>query len=316
LLAVQSVAQIGDFNLEVVTLAADSEIVAQRTERLIRTCDPECYRLFLNVNGKIRGEQAGNQVNFRARDIALYDSSHPWQATLSMGPGSMRLVMLTFPRALVPIASAKLIGTLIPRNMPGCGLLAQLLSGFTDTAELTGDPDLAQVLSECTVGLLGQRLDHPRGITPHTRRLLYMALIRDIIRRDLDNPMLDPNQIAHAANISPSYLHQLFRDAELTPMQLVKRLRLQECHRSLQDPAQALTPIKDLITAYGYARPDQFARDFKQLFGVSPTQVRRLATRSRPGVQDEPGACPAPDFDVALSPPRMATSARPRPPLS
>jgi hypothetical protein len=71
LLAVQSVAQIGDFKIEVVTLAADSEIVSQRTERLIRTCDPECYRLFLNVNGQIRGEQAGNQVDVRARDIAL-----------------------------------------------------------------------------------------------------------------------------------------------------------------------------------------------------------------------------------------------------
>ncbi|MGH3915143.1 MAG: hypothetical protein ACRDTC_17300 [Pseudonocardiaceae bacterium] len=102
LLAVQSVAQIGDFNIEVVTWAADSEIVAQRTERLIRTCDPECYRLFLNVDGKIRGEQAGNQVDFRARDIVLYDSSHPWQATLSKGPESMR-----FPRALVLIISTK-----------------------------------------------------------------------------------------------------------------------------------------------------------------------------------------------------------------
>ena len=319
LLAVQSVAQIGDFKIEVVTLAADSEIVSQRTERLIRTCDPECYRLFLNVNGKIRGEQAGNQVDFRARDIALYDSSHPWQATLSMGPGSMRLVMLTFPRALVPIASAKvrpLIGTFIPRNMPGRGLLAQFLIGFTDTAELTGDQNLAQALYECTVGLLRQRLDHPNGITPHTCQQLHRAHIRDIIRRHLDNPTLDPNQIAHAANISPRYLHQLFHGAELTPMQLLKQLRLQECHRHLQDPAQATTPIKDLITAHGYARPDQFARDFKQLFGVSPTQVRRLATRSRPGVQDEPGACSARDSDVALSPLRMATSARPRRSLS
>jgi AraC-like DNA-binding protein len=193
----------------------------------------------------------------------------------------MRLVMLTFPRALVPIASAKvrpLIGTLIPRSMPGRGLLAQFLIGFTDTAELTGDPDLVQALYECTIGLLRQRLDHPGGIIPHSRRQLHRAHIRDIIRRHLGNPTLDPNQIAHAANISPRYLHQLFHGAELTPMQLLKRLRLQECHRRLQDPALALTPIKDLIAVHGYARPDQFARDFKQLFGVSPTQVRKLAT--------------------------------------
>ncbi|MBV9031206.1 MAG: AraC family transcriptional regulator, partial [Pseudonocardiales bacterium] len=280
LLAVMSVAQIGDFEIETLTWSADSEVVARRTERLIRACDPECYRILLSVSGEIRLEQAGNQANVRARDIALYDVSRPFRSTHSTGPGLMRLVMLTFPRALVPITSARvrpLIGTLIPRNMPGRSLIAQFLIGLTDTAELTGDldladPDLAPVLYECTVGLLRQRLDQPHGITPHIRQLLHRARIRDIVRRDLGNPLLDPNGIADAANISPRYLHQLFQGAELTPMQLLKQLRLQECNRSLQDPALATTPIKDIITAHGYLRPDQFARDFKQHFGVSATQ--------------------------------------------
>ncbi|MGH3999385.1 MAG: hypothetical protein ACRDTJ_18235, partial [Pseudonocardiaceae bacterium] len=75
LLAVMSVAQIGDFEIEVLTWSADSEIVTRRTERLIRACDPECYRIFLSVSGEIRVEQAGNQADVRARDIALYDLS-------------------------------------------------------------------------------------------------------------------------------------------------------------------------------------------------------------------------------------------------
>jgi AraC-like DNA-binding protein len=282
LLAVMSVAQIGDFEIEVLTWAADSEIVTRRTERLIRACDPECYRIVLGISGGTRTEQADNQVVFRARDIALYDMSRPCQATHSTGPRLTRVVMLTFPRALVPIASAKvrpLIGTLIPRSMPGRSVIAQFLIGLTDTAEPTADPDLAHVLYECTVGLLRQRLGHPDGITPRIRRLLHTAHIRDIIRRQLSNPLLDPNGIAKAANISPRYLHQLFQGADLTPMQLLKRLRLQECHRSLQDPALAMTPVRNVIAAHGYLRPDQFARDFKQLFGVSPTQVRKLASQ-------------------------------------
>jgi AraC-like DNA-binding protein len=286
LLAVMSVAQIGDFAIETVSWAADSEIVTRRTERLIRACDPECYRIFLSVSSEIRVEHAGNQVDFRARDIALYDVSRPWQTTHPTRPGSMRLVMLTFPRALVPIPSVRvrpLIGTLIPRSMPGRSLIAQFLIGLTETAELTGDPDLAHVLYECAVGLLRERLGQPDGITSRTRRLLHMARIRDIIRRHLDDPMLDPNRIAEAANISPRYLHQLFQGAELTPMQLLKRLRLQGCNRRLQDPALAMMPIKDVIAAHGYVRPDQFARDFKQLFGVSATQVRRLASQRPTG---------------------------------
>ena len=137
--------------------------------------------------------------------------------------------------------------------------------------------------NECTVGLLRQRLGQPDGITPRTRRLLHRARIRDIIRRYLGNPMLDPNGIAEAAHISPRYLHQLFQGAELTPIQLLKQLRLQECHRRLQYPALAMTPLKDVIAAHGYLRPDQFARDFKQLFGVSATQVHRLASQRPTG---------------------------------
>ena len=285
LLAVMSVAQIGDFAIEAVTWAADSEIVAHRTDRLIRGCDPECYRVFLSVNGGVRMEQAGSQVSFRARDIALYDPSHPWQATHTTGPVPMQIVMLTFPRALVPITRATvrpLVGTVIPRNLPGRSLIAQFLIGLTDTAitaELEADPDLADVLRECTVGLIRQRLDQPNGITPTTRRLLRTACIRAIIRRHLGNPALNPDQIAKAANISPRYLHKLFQDTELTPMQLVKRLRLEACRRNLQDPTLTMTPIKDIISAHGYLRPDQFARDFKQLFGVSAKQVRQLASQ-------------------------------------
>lgn len=285
LLAVMSVAQIGDFAIEAVTWAADSEIVAHRTDRLIRACDPECYRVFLSVNGGVRMEQAGSQVPFRARDIALYDLSHPWKATHTTGPISMRVVMLTFPRALVPITRATvrpLVGTVIPRNLPGRSLIAEFLIGLTDTAaEEEAAPDLADVLRECAVGLIRQRLGQPNGITPRTRRLLRAACIRTIIRRHLGNPALDPDQIAKAANISPRYLHKLFQGTEITPMQLLKRLRLEACRRNLQDPTLTMTPIKDIIATHGYLRPDQFARDFKQLFGVSAQQVRQL-TSQRP----------------------------------
>ena len=287
LFAAMSVAQVGDFAIESITWAADSEVVTRRTNRLIRACDPECYRIYLSVNDGVREEQAGNEVRFRARDIAVYDTSRPFQSTHPSGPAGMRTVFLTFPRALVSIPRATirpLIGSLIPRSLPGRSLIAQLLIELTDTTtDQADDPRLADVLHECAVGLIRQRLGQPNGITPYTRRFLHMARIRGIIRRHLGDPGLDPDRIAKAANISRRYLHQLFQDAELTPMQLLKRLRLEECRRSLQDPALTMTPVKDLIARHGYLRPDQFARDFKQLFGVSANQVRNPASQQDPG---------------------------------
>lgn len=283
MLATMSSAQIGDFTIEAVTWASDSEIVAQRTHRLIRAGDPDCYRICVSVNGREVIEQAGNQVLYGARDVALYDVSRPYRSTRPTGPEPMRVVMLTFPRASVPVrrvAVQPLIGSLMPRDMPGRNLIAQFLVDLTDAAapaEHLGASELADVLHECTVGLIRQRLGQPNGITPRTHRLLHMARIRDHIRRYHGNPALDPAQIARAANISPRYLHTIFQNAELTPMQFLKRVRLEGCHRDLHDPALTATPIKEIMSKHGYRRPDQFARDFKELFGVSPNRVRRTA---------------------------------------
>jgi AraC-like DNA-binding protein len=279
LFATMTVAQIGPFKVETVTWAADSDVVARRTPRLIRACDPECYRLFVPANAGPQMEQAGNQVLFRPRDVALYDLSRPWQATHRATLEPMRVIMLTFPRSLVPISRATIepaIGRVVPRAVPGRSLLAQFL---VEATEEPADID-ADVLRDCVVGLIRRRLGQQDQVSPQTRRLLQMMRIRSIIGRHLDDPTLDPEGIAEAANISPRYLHAIFKGAELTPMQLLKRIRLEECRRSLQDPASAATPIKQIIAAHGYLRPDQFARDFKQLFGESASEVRRLARAS------------------------------------
>jgi AraC-like DNA-binding protein len=196
----------------------------------------------------------------------------------------MRVVMLTFPRALVPTDDATvrpLVGTAMPRSLRGRSLIAQFLIGLTEPAA-TDDPGLADVLGECAVGLIRQRLGKPPGVSPHTRRLLYQATINGIIGRHLGNPVLNPDKIARQAHISPRYLHTVFQDADLTPMQLLKQLRLQQALQRLQDPALARTPIKDIMSAVGYARADQFARDFRQVFGVSATEVRQLANQRSP----------------------------------
>jgi AraC-like DNA-binding protein len=278
LLAVMSVARIGDFAIEVATWAADSELKADRTDRLIRRCDPECYRLYLSVNGGVRMEQAEHQESFGARDMALYDLSRPSQTTHSTGRVPMRVIMLIFPHALVPMPRstlAPLMGTKVPKNH----LIARFLIELTESAEAAeaSDSGQADLLRECTIGLIRQMMGHPGAITPRTRQRLHLAHIREVIGRRLGDPALDPARIAQAAHISPSYLHKLFRGTETSPMQLVKRMRLEECHRRLTDPAVAATSVREIIAANGYQRDDQFAHDFKQHFGVSARQVRRMA---------------------------------------
>lgn len=289
LLVQVSIARVSEFEISAVSWAADTTLVTRRSELLIRMGDPECYRICLCLSGAVLVEQDSHQVGLGAGDLDLFDLSRPFRCSHGTERGMMRTVMLTFPRTLVPLtgtAARRLANAVLPRNLPGRSLVAQFLAGLTGTAGPAGDPGLADILRECAVALVRQRLGQPAGLTPHTSRLLRLEHVRNIMRRHLSDPALDVDKIARYANISPRYLHKIFQDAELAPTQLLKRLRLEECHRRLQDPALVGKPLKEIISAYGYRRPDQFARDFKQLFGVPATQVRRRAVQN--GAVDQP----------------------------
>jgi len=280
LLAAMSAATIGDIELEHVTWSADSRLVTRRTERLIRAHDPECYRIVLGISGVMVGGQAGSQVTVRPGDIVLFDLSRPCSALNGTDSRVLRTVMLSVPRALVPITYTEirpLTGTLVPRTLPGRNLLAQLLIGLVTPTAPAPDPNLADVLRESVTGLIRRRLGHASGIGPHTRRTLWMHHLHNLIRQHLGDPTFNTRQLARIANISTRFLHALCQDAGHTPVRLIKQLRLEECHRSLRNPAFATRPIKDIAATHGYTRPDQFARDFKQHFGVSATQARTLA---------------------------------------
>jgi transcriptional regulator GlxA family with amidase domain len=70
-------------------------------------------------------------------------------------------------------------------------------------------------------------------------------------------------------------------------MQVVKAARLEHCHRDLRNPALAATPVAEIAAARGYRRADQFARDFRDRYGVPATRVRR------PGPQAQDARRPA-----------------------
>lgn len=82
-------------------------------------------------------------------------------------------------------------------------------------------------------------------------------------------------QVAAQARMSPSSLHQHFRDVTaMSPLQYQKQLRLQEARRLI------LTSAVDAATAaqrVGYDSPSQFSREYRRLFGFPPIQdVARL----------------------------------------
>ncbi|PTY04902.1 AraC family transcriptional regulator CmrA [Opitutaceae bacterium EW11] len=99
------------------------------------------------------------------------------------------------------------------------------------------------------------------------------------IRERFDEP-IRIEELAAVASMSPPSFHRHFRAiTNLSPLQYVKQIRLQEARRRLlADDVDAAT----VAFAVGYESPSQFSREYRRMFGQPPARDashrrRRLA---------------------------------------
>lgn len=77
-------------------------------------------------------------------------------------------------------------------------------------------------------------------------------------------------ELAESLSISPSSLHHQFKALTSTsPLQYQKLLRLQEARNLLITESDTAAGISEEV---GYNSPSQFSREYKRLFGVSPSE--------------------------------------------
>lgn len=94
-----------------------------------------------------------------------------------------------------------------------------------------------------------------------------LAAIHADCTRDVSVPAL-----AAAAGMSPSVFYEAFKAVTAeTPLQYIKRLRLQEAHRRLR---LGLTNVSGAAYGVGYRNLSQFSREFTRQFGQNPSAVR------------------------------------------
>jgi len=96
------------------------------------------------------------------------------------------------------------------------------------------------------------------------------AVIR-IIHQELAKPLLI-RALSKRVNLSPTRLRQLFKmETGLSPIQYVKRLRLEAAADLLRT---SFLSIKEVIFQSGARDVSNFVRDFKKVYGLTPTKYR------------------------------------------
>ncbi len=109
---------------------------------------------------------------------------------------------------------------------------------------------------------------------PDTRSFYLLAVQRvlaQLVAR-LDESV-DLHACAQLAGMSPFHFHRVFRGmVGETPLELLRRLRLQRAAATLSNAGASVTSI---AFAVGYETHESFTRAFRAAFGASPSVFRR-----------------------------------------
>lgn len=99
------------------------------------------------------------------------------------------------------------------------------------------------------------------------------------MEQNLSDP-LTVEQIASRLSVSTRQFERLFRDATaMSPTGFYRLLRLRYGHWLLRNSARSVT---DIAQETGFADCAHFSRQFREVYGVSPSELRRTGRhRSR-----------------------------------
>jgi len=256
-------------------------LVSYRSARLIRQSDPEFCQLALISSGRQGVEQAGHQSALRPGEMALYDSSRPFQGWVDVGPWSS-CVLLQFPRGLMPLPDrvVRQVCGIALRPTRGMELVfRQMLTTLAASqAELTGSDRirLGTTVVDLAAAVVAGHVEEASALPAESRSSsLYHEMVGFIVR-NLPDPDLRPVAVAEAHCVSPRTVHRVFQAHGTTVGDVIRRERLSRCRRDLADPHDT-RPVAAIGARWGFPRASEFTRAFRTATGMTPTEFRALA---------------------------------------
>ncbi|MEU8158748.1 helix-turn-helix domain-containing protein [Micromonospora parva] len=282
-------AQVGisEFGPVQATLMTTMPHSVHRTPKLIRQADPEVFKLGCLVRGGGMITQDGQRTDFGVGDLILYDTSRPYLAEFTPDVPVSQLLLLRFPRSLLPLPPREL-RRLSAVRIPGAQGIGALSSQFLlqlarhmDELSPLDAARLSTLTIDVLTAALANALDVQSAVPSHTRRRALIAQIHAFVRENLGDPRLTPAAIAAAHHISLRYLHKLFHEEEHTVAGWVRERRLEQCRRDLANPQLGARPIHAIAAQWGFTSPAHFSQAFRSAYGLSPRQFREQCARVR-----------------------------------
>ncbi|MCD7851327.1 MAG: AraC family transcriptional regulator [Parabacteroides sp.] len=100
----------------------------------------------------------------------------------------------------------------------------------------------------------------------------------DIVKANISNPELDVSVIYEALNMSRTNFYRKVKAVTgLSPIELIKNIRLEAGAKLLKESDMNISEIAQHV---GFSSRSYFARSFKAVYGMSPTEYQETESQN------------------------------------
>ncbi len=221
--------------------------------------------------GSVHSVAEGRDLLLHQGDLVLYTPGqwHMHYADPGVAPGLVRLTFDAAGRDLSPLCNR-----ILSSPQRGVPLLRQMLQEQERGDDYSQDLIHAH-LSTLLLTLLREADNAPAPLQTAAALSGENEIIRraqQFIAREVYARLSVPI-VARGSGVSPSYLTALFqKHLQISPGEYIRRLKLQQSKQLLREGNMTITQISE---ALHYSTIHHFSRQFKDKFGISPTEYAK-----------------------------------------
>ena len=259
------------------TLLSPQHITRQRSH--LARIDKDCFYVALIQKGSQQGEQRGQSLANGTGSAALFCASEPYKLH---NEAPYRAIYLEFPRDEF---ASRCTGRQPPQTATintavGMGrVVAELCMSMV----LESDSLLSKTrdrLGHQVLDLFAIAIDASPGDVPIIETAVQSARIRQVkayIDANLGNPLLNPDRVARANQMSVRALHYLFKSSEMSVSDYIWDRRLEKCRAELETLMGRRRSVTEIALAAGFNSMSHFSSVFRRRYGTTPSDTRASA---------------------------------------
>jgi AraC-like DNA-binding protein len=236
------------------------------------------------LSGRAEIDQDGGHATVSPGDVVTFDSTRSYALEL---PERFKMVALRFPHRLIgldPGITSKL--TAEPwHGTSGVGALVGQTLGTLGQQVTNWDTAVTEPLSTAISGLVStlftDRLRDDGAEDPLAARQMLMLRVQSYAREHIADPALSPAVLAKRHNVSLRYLQVVFAMQGTSPAKWIRDERLSGILTDLSNPSTDHLTVAVIGERWGLLDASQVSRLFRQRYGMTPRDYRKLRQRGR-----------------------------------